>query len=118
SRITKSAVYYQQYAKRVLERAAITAEFYSFPQQYVLGLDADAEPLDTWKATVSSMLQFTKDSQGASPEIGQFTSASMSPFTEQLKTSASAFAEETGLTLNDLGFSTDNPSRAEAIKAS
>jgi len=118
SRITKSAVYYQQYAKRVLERSDITAEFYSFPQKYVLGLDADAEPMDTWKATVSSMLQFTKDSQGESPEIGQFTSVSMSPFTEQLKTAASGFAGETGLTLDDLGFSTDNPSSAEAIKAS
>jgi len=40
------------------------------------------------------------------------------PFTEQLKNAASGFAGETGLTLDDLGFSTDNPSSAEAIKAS
>lgn len=118
SRITNSVIYYQKYAKRVLERSDVTAEFYSFPQKYVLGLDNDAEPMDTWKATVSSMLQFTKDEDGDSPELGQFTSASMSPFTEQLKTAASGFAGETGLTLDDLGFSTDNPSSAEAIKAS
>ena len=30
---------------------------------------------------------------------------------------ASAFAGETGLTLNDLGFETDNPSSADAIRA-
>ena len=118
SRISRSAMYYQRYAKRTLERADITAEFYSFPQKYVVGLSQDAEPMDTWKATVSSMLQFTKDQDGDSPKIGQFTTPSMSPFTEQLRTAAAGFAGETGLTLDDLGFVTDNPSSAEAIKAS
>lgn len=74
--------------------------------------------MDKWKATISSMLQFTKDEDGDAPKLGQFTSTSMSPFTEQLKTIASSFAGETGLTLDDLGFVTDNPSSAEAIKAS
>lgn len=118
SRITPSAVYYQQYAKRTLERSDITAEFYSFPQKYVVGTSQDSEPMDSWKATISSMLEFTKDEDGDVPELGQFTVPSMSPFTEQLKTAASGFAGETGLTLDDLGFSTDNPASAEAKKAS
>src|SRR5699024_5933136 len=118
SRITPSALYYQKYAKRTLERADITAEFYSFPQKYVTGLSQDAEPMETWKATVSSMLQFGKDEEGDAPKLGQFTTPSMSPFTEQLRTAASGFAGETGLTLDDLGFPSDNPSSAEAIKAS
>lgn len=118
SRITPSAIYYQKYAKRTLERADITAEFYSWPQKYVLGLSTDAEGLDTWKATISSMLRFDKDSEGDAPKVGQFTTPSMSPFTEQLRTAASGFAGETGLTLDDLGFPSDNPSSAEAIKAS
>jgi hypothetical protein len=118
SRISRSAEYLQDHAKRTLERADITSEFYSFPQKYVVGLSQDAEPLDKWKATISSMLQFTKDEDGDSPKLGQFSQPSMSPFTEQLRTLASAFAGETGLTLDDLGFITDNPSSAEAIKAS
>lgn len=118
SRITRSAMYYQKYAKRTMERADITAEFYSFPQKYVVGLSNDAEPMDSWKATVSSMLQFTKDEDGDVPKLGQFTTSSMSPFTEQLRTAASGFAGETGLTLDDLGFVSDNPSSSEAIKAS
>ncbi|WP_425540020.1 hypothetical protein [Microaceticoccus formicicus] len=118
SRITRAAMYYQAYAKRTLERADITAEFYSFPQKYVVGMSQDAEPMDTWKATISSMLQFTKDDEGESPKLGQFTQPSMSPFTEQLRTAAAGFAGETGLTLDDLGFVSDNPSSAEAIKAS
>ena len=118
SRITKSAVYWQRYAKRTLERADVASEFYSFPQKYVVGLSQDAEPMDAWKATISAMLQFTKDEEGDQPKLGQFQQQSMAPFTEQLKNAASGFAGETGLTLDDLGFSTDNPSSAEAIKAS
>lgn len=118
SRISRSAMYYQKYAKRTLERADITAEFYSFPQKYVVGLSQDAELMDTWKATISSMLQFTKDSDGDSPKLGQFTTQSMSPFVDQFRMAAAGFAGETGLTLDDLGFVMDNPSSAEAIKAS
>lgn len=118
SRITRASEYWQKYAKETLERSSVTAEFYSFPQKYVLGLSQDAEPMDAWKATVSSMLQFTKDESGEAPKVGQFTTSSMTPFIEQLRTAAAGFAGETGLTLDDLGFVTDNPSSAEAIKAS
>ena len=118
SRISRAGMYYQKYAKRTLERSDITAEFYSFPQKYVVGTSPDAEPMDTWKATISSMLQFTKDEDGDKPTIGQFTTSSMSPFTEQLRTAAAGFAGETGLTLDDLGFVSDNPSSVEALKAS
>lgn len=118
SRITRAGLYYQRFAKRTLERADVTAEFYSFPQKYVVGLSQDAEPMDKWKATVSSLLTFTKDDEGDSPKIGQFTTSSMSPFTEQLRTAAAGFAGEMGLTLDDLGFVSDNPSSVEAIKAS
>lgn len=118
SRITRSCIYYQQYAKRTLERADITAEFYSFPQKYVVGTHQDSEPMDTWRATIASMLEFTKDADGDSPKLGQFSTPSMSPFTEQLRTAAAGFAGETGLTLDDLGFVSDNPSSSEAIKAS
>lgn len=118
SRITRAGMYYQRYAKRTLERADITAEFYSFPQKYVVGTSQESKPLDSWKATVSAMLEFTKDEDGDKPSLGQFTTSSMSPFTEQLKTAAAGFAGETGLTLDDLGFVSDNPSSVEAIKAS
>lgn len=118
SRISRTCMYLQEYAKRTLERADVTAEFYSFPQKYVVGLSPDAERMDTWRATVSSFLKLDKDMDGDSPKLGQFAQPSMSPFTEQLKTLASSFAGESGLTLDDLGFVTDNPSSAEAIKAS
>lgn len=118
SRITRAGMYWQRNAKRTLVRADVTAEFYSFPQKYVVGTDPDSEPLDSWKATVSAMLEFTKGEDGEKPTLGQFTTSSMTPFTEQLKTAAAGFAGESGLTLDDLGFASDNPSSVEAIKAS
>ena len=117
SRISRACMYYQEFARNTLERAEISAEFYSFPQKYVTGLDPEADPLDSWKASISAMLRFDKDENGDSPTLGQFTQQSMSPYTEQLRTAAAMFSGETGLTLDDLGFVTDNPSSAEAIKA-
>lgn len=117
SRITRACMYYQEFARNTLERAEVSAEFYSFPQKYVTGLDPEAEPLDSWRASISAMLRFDKDESGDSPKLGQFQQQSMSPYTEQLRTAAAMFSGETGLTLDDLGFVTDNPSSAEAIKA-
>jgi hypothetical protein len=118
SRISRACIKIQQAAVRTLKRSEVSAEFYSFPQKYVLGLSEDAEPLDKWKATMSSFMTFTKDEDGDHPTLGQFSQQSMSPYIDQLKMLASLFAAETGLTLDDLGFVTDNPSSAEAIKAS
>ena len=67
---------------------------------------------------MSSLLEFTKGEGGDKPQLGQFAQQSMSPHNDQLKMFAGLFAGETGLTLDDLGFVTDNPSSAEAIKAS
>lgn len=118
SRISRSCMNLMQGAIRTLLRSEVSAEFYSFPQKYATGLSQDTEEMDKWKAFISSFLTFTKDEDGDSPKLGQFTQQSMSPFTEQLRTFASLFAGETGLTTDDLGFVTDNPSSAEAIKAS
>lgn len=118
SRISRSNMAILEGAVRTIKRAEISAEFYSFPQKYVTGLSQDAEQLDGWKAAMSAFLQFDKDEEGDKPTLGQFSQQSMSPYTEQLRTFASLFAGENGLTLDDLGFISDNPSSAEAIKAS
>lgn len=117
SRISRACMDYAKSAMRTLKRAEISAEFYSFPQKYVTGLSQDSEIMDKWQATMSAMLTFTKDEDGDRPTIGQFQTGSMAPHMEQLKNVASMFAGETGLTLDDLGFATSNPSSAEAIKA-
>jgi hypothetical protein len=117
SRISRACMDYARQAMRTVKRMEISAEFYSFPQKYITGLAQDAEDLDKWKSAMSAMLAFTKDDEGDSPTVGQFQTGSMAPHVEQIKSIASMFAGETGLTLDDLGFVTSNPSSAEAIKA-
>ena len=118
SRISRACMEIQQAALRTLKRSEVTAEFYSFPQKYVTGLSPDNEMMEKWQATISSMLQFTKDEDGDHPIPGQFTTQSVTPHMEQLRIYASLFAGETGLTLDDLGFVGENPSSADAIRAS
>ncbi|MBR3599816.1 MAG: phage portal protein [Lachnospiraceae bacterium] len=118
SRISRACMSITDSALRTIKRGEISAEFYSYPQKYVTGLDDDASTFDKWKASMSSMLSFENNSDGDNHvHVGQFTQQSMQPHLEQLKMFASLFAGETGLTLDDLGFATDNPSSAEAIKA-
>lgn len=117
SRITRACMNLTQTALRTLKRSEVSAEFYSFPQKYVLGMSEDAE-FNNRLAAMSSFLRIDKDSDNDKPTVGQFSQQSMSPYIEQLKSIASLFAAETGLTLDDLGFTTNNPMSAEAIKAS
>lgn len=118
SRITRACMDIMQAALRTMKRSEVAAEFYSFAQKYVTGLSQDSEMMEKWKATVSSFLQFTKDEEGEAPKVGQFSQQSMQPFLEQMKMLAALFSGHTGLTLDDLGFAGENPSSAEAIKAS
>ena len=118
SRISRSCMSIVEAVVRTLRRSEISAEFYSFPQRYVLGLSEDAEKVDKAQAIMSSFLDFRKDEDGDKPSVGQFDQQSMAPYTEQVRMLASVFAGETGLTLDDLGFSTDNPSSEGAIRAS
>lgn len=119
SRISRSCMDCVQTVIRTLRRSEVSSEFYSVPQKYILGLSGEAEEkFDKEKATISSLLYFGKDEEGDKPTMGQFQIQSMTPFVDQMKMLASVFAGETGLTLDDLGFSTDNPASSEAIKAS
>ena len=117
SRITKPCMEIQKAAQRTLHRAEISSEFYSYPQKYVLGTDPEAEPMEKFKASMSMMLEISKDGEGDKPTIGQFAQQSMSPYIDQIKMYAGLFAGETGLTLDDLGFITENPAGSESIKA-
>ena len=118
SHISRACMSIADSAMRTVKRSEIAAEFYSIPQKYVLGTDQDAEPLDKWSAAMSAILEITKDDAGDHPVVGQFSQQSMTPHLEQLKMFASLFAGETGLTLEDLGFSSGNPASSDAIKAS
>lgn len=118
SRISRACMSIVDSAVRTVKRSEIAAEFYSYPQKYILGMDTSAARMDKWKASMSSLLRIDKDEDGDKPTVGQFQTAAQTPHTEQLREFAGLFAGETGLTLDDLGFPSQNPSSSEAIKAS
>lgn len=118
SRISRACMDITAEAMRTLRRSDIASEFYSYPQRYVLGLSQDAEKFDTWQAAMSAFLRIDRDEDGNLPQVGQFGQQSMLPYTDQIRMLAGLFAGETGLTLDDLGMPSTNPSSAEAIKAS
>lgn len=119
SRITRACMEYVGSALRTIKRSEISAEFFSFPQKWMTGVDSDAEELNKWSAAMSAMMRFTLNEDGQDHvKLGQFSQQSMSPHIDQLKMFASLFAGEVGLTLDDLGFAQSNPSSSEAIKAS
>lgn len=117
SRISRACMSIVDSALRTIKRSEISAEFFAFPQKYAIGVADDALEMNKWKASMSALLTMTRDENGNIPTLGQFQQQSMAPHTEQLKMFAALFGGETGLTLDDLGFSTGNPASADAIKA-
>lgn len=119
SRITRACMSIVGSALRTVKRSEISAEFYSFPQKWVTGVDQDVKLLDKWSAAMSAMMKFSLNKDGQDHvRLGQFDQQSMEPHAEQLKMFAALFAGECDLTLDDLGFASGNPSSYEAIKAS
>ena len=117
SRISRACMSLMSSAIRTMKRSEISAEFFSYPQKWVTGLSEDNEIVDKWRASMATLIAITKDEDGDKPTFGQFMQQSMTPHVDHLKMFASMFAGETGLTLDDLGFPTANPSSADAIKA-
>lgn len=118
SRISRACMDYAEAAIRTIKRSEISGEFYSFPQKWVTGVAQDAQFAEKWEAAMSAFIKFTVDDDGEDKvHLGQFQQASQAPHLEQLRMFASLFAGETSLTLDDLGFPSDNPSSEEAIKA-
>lgn len=118
SRISRAQMGIVDSLIRTMKRLEVSSEYYSFPQKYILGMSEDAEAFEKWKASISSMLVISKDDDDQVPSVGQFSQMSMAPFVDVVKMNASLFAGETGLTVDDLGFVSDNPSSADAIKSS
>ena len=119
SRISRACMSLTGSALRTIKRSEVSAEFYSFPQKWVTGVDDGADAsFDKWAAAMSAMMRFTLNEDGSDHvKVGQFSQQAMTPHLDQLRMFASLFSAETGLTLDDLGFPSANPSSAEAIKA-
>lgn len=103
-------------AARTVLRMEGTAEFFSFPQRYAIGVEED-DFSDSFKTYLNRFLALGRDAEGNPPQMGEFTSSSPQPHIEQLRATAMLFSGETSIPLGYLGIVHDNPSSADAIRA-
>ena len=122
SEITPAVLSYTDSALRTLVGAEVAREFYAVPQRYMMGapesffLDDEGNPRGAWDAMMGKILAVERDEDGDIPEVGSFTAHTMSPFFEQVRHYAQLLAAETSIPPTYLGFTTDNPSSADAIR--
>lgn len=125
SEITPAVRSYTDMALRTLVGAEVAREFYAVPQRFMMGapesffMDEDGNPRGAWDAMMGKILAIERDEDtGEIPTVGSFAANSTSPFFEQLRNLSQLLASETSIPPTYLGFVTDNPSSADAIRMS
>lgn len=123
SEISRAVRSYTDSAMRTLLGAEVAREFYSAPQRYVLGADenaftdADGNPLNSWSVIQGRLLGVPfNETENVMPQVGQFQANSTLPYFEQIRAYAQLLSAETSVPASYLGFQTDNPSSADAIR--
>lgn len=107
-------------AARTLTNLQIAGETHSVPQKYVLGMskgdfvDSTGAPIPAWESYFSAIWA----NQNHEAKVGQFTASNLSNFHETVNHYARLVAALTGLPPHFLGFSSENPASADAIRSS
>lgn len=123
SEITRAVRSYTDSAVRTLLGAEVAREFYSSPQRYILGadesifLDSDGNKINPWSVIQGRVLGVPyNEDEGVMPQVGQFSANSPSPYFDQIRSLAQMISAETAIPASYLGFQTDNPASADAIR--
>lgn len=124
SEITKAVRYYTEAAERTLLGLEVNREFYNAPQRIGLNVkqedfvDESGAPVSQWTAIQGRMHMAPPNEEGEpEPKFIQFDPASPAPYIDQVKGYATLLAAEAGIPAAYLGFQTDNPASADAIRA-
>ena len=118
SRISRAVMSITDNAVREALRTEISAEFFTSPQKYLLGADADAFRNKTkWEAYIGNIFAVGRDENGDLPQFGQLSQGSMQPHTDYMRSLAARFSGETNVPISTLGVIHDQPASAEAIYA-
>ena len=133
-------------AMRDVLRMDIGAEFFTFPQRYVLGaandlfsvpldpdqpVDEDGDPVDEngnkierissdlekFRAYVGSYMAFTRDENGDVPSVGQFSPADPASFAAVFENDAQRFSGATNVPLGQLGVLSNTYTSSDALGA-
>ena len=118
SRINRAVMSITDSAVREALRTEISAEFFTSPQKYLLGADAEAFANKTkWEAYIGNIFAVGRDENGDIPQFGQLSQGSMQPHTDYMRSLAARFSGETNVPISTLGVIHDQPASAEAIYA-
>lgn len=122
SEISEAVISYTDQAVRTLLGMEVNREFYSAPQRYLLGADESSfkdmngNQRTGWEAVMGRMLAIPRDEDGELPQIGQFSASSPAPYLEQVRGLSQLLAAEAAIPASYLGFVSDNPTSADAIR--
>ncbi|MFC4512544.1 phage portal protein [Streptomyces ehimensis] len=123
SEITPEVMSITDAACRRLMGMEIASEFFGAPQRYILGAaesafqDADGNPRSAWETYIGRVLALERDEDGNVPTVGQFTAHDPSTQTKILDLYARIMATQLGLPPHMLGYTSDNPASADAIRS-
>jgi hypothetical protein len=124
SEITPDVMSITDAACRRLMGIEVAAEFFGAPQRYILGAsessfqDAEGNAKSAWETYIGRMLALERDEDGNIPTVGQFAAHDPSGQTKIVDLYARIMATQLGLPPHMLGYTSDNPASADAIRSS
>ncbi|MFD5137460.1 phage portal protein [Streptomyces sp. NPDC058378] len=124
SEITPEVMSITDAACRRLMGMEVAAEFFGAPQRYILGAsesafqDAEGNTKSAWETYIGRVLALERDEDGDIPTVGQFTAHDPSGQTKIIDLYARIMATQLGLPPHMLGYTSDNPASADAIRSS
>lgn len=123
SEITPEVMSITDAACRRLMGMEVAAEFFGAPQRYLLGVtesafqDAGGNPKTAWETYIGRMLALERDEDGNVPTVGQFAAHDPTGMTRIIDLYARIMSSQFGLPPHMLGYTTDNPASADAIRS-
>lgn len=123
SEITPEVMSITDAACRRLMGMEVAAEFFGAPQRYILGAaesafqDAEGNAKSAWETYIGRVLALERDEDGNVPAVGQFAAHDPTAMTRIIDLYARIMSAQFGLPPHMLGYTTDNPASADAIRS-
>jgi hypothetical protein len=124
SEITPEVMSITDAACRRLMGIEVQAEFFGAPQRYILGAsesafqDAEGNAKSAWDTYIGRVLALERDEDGQVPTVGAYAAHDPSGMTKIIDLYARIMATQLGLPPHMLGYTSDNPASADAIRSS
>jgi hypothetical protein len=122
SEITPEVMSITDAACRRLMGMEVAAEFFGAPQRYILGAsesafqDAEGNAKSAWETYIGRVLALERDEDGNVPDVGQFAAHDPTGMTKIVDLYARIMASQMSVAPHVLGYSSDNPASADAIR--